>query len=229
MNSGLQTFSVDNQVQVDTNHRTMLLLKSGQFTADDSRSWLNEIADIQGRMTNAGMMCVNAPNHGIGLSNGTQIKGDKVPTFSYIKHSSITFQYFIFDMLGPSNSSTFGLQSFDEQGGLVYDALDYPMKILASKTLRDYVTAQHRVVYVAPHANIAYGCLGGGKSYNVFDESETWSRFLYSTGNIVYNWDIYDPNPESAIAFPAFGGYGNTTMGVIIIDTTNYPKNYLRP
>lgn len=229
MIAGLQTFSVDNQIQVDTNNRTMLLLKSGQFTANNNLNWLNEIADIQGRLTNAGMLCINAPNHGIGLSTGTQIKGNKVPSFSFLKNSSITFQYFIFDMLAPSNASTFGLQSFDAQGNLIYDALDYPMKILTSKVLRDSVSAQHRVVYVAPHANIAYGSLGGGKFYNFFDESETWSRYLYSNGNTVYNWDLYDNNPESAIAFPAFGGYGRTDMGVIIVDTTNYPKNYLRP
>lgn len=230
---GLQTFADGGRIQVDTNNRTMLMLKSGQFTINNSTAasgaWINELANITGRMTAATIMCYHAPNHGIHPTIGAYRNGNKLVNFTYLKGTSITFQYYIFDNMQPSLTSRLGLQSFDERGNLIYDAMDYPMKIM-EMVASEYYDATHRVVYTAPHSNIAVGCLSGGGTVQFYEQdSESRSLYMYIQGTQVVQWGLYDPNPEGWVSIPQFGSYGTNRMNSIVIDTTNLPKNYLRP
>lgn len=236
--SGLQTFAEDGRVQVDTNNRTMLLLKSGQYLANDANqqadSWFQEQADIVSRMTAASLLCIRAPDHGIHPCTSSNRNGDKLTVFTYIAKSAITFQYYIFDNMSPSTASKLGLQSFDASGNLIYDAMDYPMKTLTvvktAGSFPEFANPTKRVLYTAPHANIAFGCFGGGYTLSIDDEdSETWSKYMYTSGPNVYHWDLYDPSSQAFIAAPQFGNYGNGEMSTVIVDTTNLPLNYTRP
>lgn len=236
--SGLQTFATDGRVQVDLNNRTLLLLKSGQYTANDANQqadmWYQEQADIIGRMTNSALLCIRAPDHGIHPCTSAFRDGKKITVFTYLAKTNITFQYYIFDNMAPSIASKLGLQSFDASGNLIYDAMDYPMKILSivntSQVYPAFGNPVKRVLYEAPHPNIAFGCLGGGYTLSVDDDdTETWSKYLYVQGNTVYQWDMYDPGSQAFVAVPFYGNYGFGRMSNIIVDTTNLPLNYTRP
>lgn len=230
--AGLQTFStVDQRVQVDTNNRTMLMLKSGQFTINNNTagSWVNEIANITGRMTAATLMCYSAPSPGIHPSIGAYRNGNKLINFTYLKGASVTFQYYIFDLLQANLSSRLGLQTFDASGNLIFDAMDFPLKMMGL-IQSEYIDATPRVVYTAPHSNIAVGCLGGGATVQFYEQdSESRTVYMYTQGTQVAQWGLYDPNPEGWISIPQYGSFGSNQMNSIVIDTTNLPKNYLRP
>lgn len=230
--SGLQTFSsVDQRIQVDTNNRTMLLLKSGQFTINDSTAanWVGEIADITGRMTAASLMCYRAPNPGIHPTIGAYRNGNKLVNFTYLHGASVTFQYYIFDLLQANLSSRLGLQTFDTSGNLIFDAMDFPLKMM-SLVQSEYIDGGHRVVYTAPHSNIAAGCLAGGSTVQFYEtDSESRSMYMYNQGTQIIQWGLYDPNPEGWVSIPQYGSFGTNQMNSIVIDTTNIPLNYLRP
>lgn len=231
---GLQTLSsVDQRVQVDTNNRTLLLLKSGQYTASESntisQAWRDEQADITGRLTAAAILCVRVAPPGIHPSIGSMISGKRYVNFHYLRNSNVTFQYYIYDNLQPSLQSRLGLQSFDANGNLIYDAWDYPMKMIGT-FMNGTPLSYERLKFTAPHSNIAVANLSGGFSFKIFEqEAETWSAYLYMKGNQIFQFDLYDDNPTSFEQVPYFGNWGGDPMNCLVIDTTNVPLNYTRP
>lgn len=231
---GLQTFSsIDQRAQVDTNNRTLLLLKSGQFTASDSSTvmdaWFNEQADIASRLTSAALLCVRCPYPGLHPSIGSHRGGKKLVNFYYLRGGAVTFQYYIYDNLQPILGSRLGVQSFDGDGNLIYDSNDYPMKMLGLFMDAGGNPAA-RLKYSASHSNIAVANLSGGYQFSIFEDSaESWSSYLYMNGSNIYQYDVYDPESGAFAGVPGYGNYGITIMNNLVIDTTNTPSNYTRP
>lgn len=231
MTVGLNTFTDTGLVQVDTNNRTMLLLKSGQYTANDANTaadlWYKQQADIAGRMTNRALLLVRSGSPGLNLSIGTNRGQQKLMNFRYPRGNSIPFQYYIFDVMPASNAAKFGLQSFDESGNIIYDAMDYPMKILGVINTGNNTTPTHRVVFTAPHGNIAVGCLGGGFEISSSEyDAYTFAAYHYVSGSTIRMWYNYDQDP-SGISI-GLGSYGTAYGNHIIVDTSALPLNYLR-
>lgn len=225
MEEGFETRNTQGVIQVDSKDRNYLLVKSGQFTfdgrypADIQQRWSAEQPNGQ---TAASLMLVRtADGRSMRPSTGGYINGRKQCNFGYLRTDSNTFQYYIFDLVAPSLSDRFGLQTFDAKGNLSYNALDYPLRIM-------FASHQYgATVFTAPHSNFAYGVLSGGKDVNNDGyDIECYYTYIFAQGNTVKINYMYDDlgDPEGA----GIGNYGDAQSTIIIADVTNIPKNWSR-
>lgn len=229
MVAGFETRNTSNVIQVDSTNRNFLLIKSGQFTyngnnpADLATRWVAEQPKGQ---TAASLMVLkpSVPNKWIRPSTGGYQGSTKLCNFAYERLGSGvtgTFQYYIFDLVSPSLADRLGLQAFDAQGNLTYNALDYPLRIL-------YASHQPPVSgYVAPHPNFAFGCLSGGKDVNNDDiDVECYYTYMCYSGNTVLTQSRYDEygDPEGA----GVGNWGDPASTLLVADVSNIPLNWSR-
>lgn len=226
MPTGFQSIGDAGIYQIDADYRNMLLIKSGQFTADNAATvrdaWFNDNVTTWQNTTQYAMMAVRAvsPNM-LTLTAGAWRSGMKVPSFFYPQAGqSHTFQYYIYDLVGPNPAHTYGMQVFNPSGQLVYSALDHPLKIIAYTN----VQAGGNPFYTGPHSELAWMCTGGGYYIDEdgFDAESTFIR-TYWIGNSLYANSITYTNPSEQVSQLGL----NNQYGVVV-DVTNVPKNYSR-
>lgn len=230
MPAGVQIMNQQGVVQVDSSYRNYLLLKSGQFslgTYPDPTAVTRWIAEQPPVQTAHSLLLVQAPGWGIRPTTGSYVGGRKLCNFGFLKNSPPSFQYYIFDLVPPNSADKFGLQVFDKSGQIIYNALDYPLKIVkVARTLRVFNVPQ--VVYTSPYVEVAYGSLSGGKFTSVdADGSEINLTFLSTDGNKVMSRWFDDNNGDTAgIGFD--GNFGDDIMTVAVADVRGIPLNWSR-
>lgn len=223
MEAGISVLNDKNTVQIDGNYRNMLLIASGQFTASQANTnadlWFNSLLPVWSRATSAVMLVVRHPGPwGMALSIGSTRNGVKVCNFNFKRHTSVTFQYYIYDLVAPSPSATFGMEVFDATGKLSYSSADYPLRVVAKTNGTNYVGA---------HEELAYGCTGGGYFVSVdWTDVEEDIAYSYWSGNtLVFRYDhVVNEYPGGATE----GNWGNNNQHGVIVDTRNVPKNFRR-
>lgn len=230
MTAGITVYNTNNIVQIDETYRNMVLIKSGQYTANDANTnadlwYLNLLTDVWMKTTPHAVLFIKAPSPGITLGPGSYRDGHKVCNFFYPQAQSVTFQYYIYDLVGPALSDRVGLQIFDASSNLVYSAYDYPLRIL-SMFRHELDPISPTLIYTAPHANIALASAAGGYRYD--DDGvdvQSFFKRTYISGANVYAHTVEYANPSTT----AVGFYGDTATTLMVLDTTSVPINYTRP
>lgn len=225
MPTGFQAFNDGGNLQIDADYRNMLLIKSGQFTANNTTAaadaWYNQNITTWQNTTEFAMLAVRAvfPNKLV-LTAGAWRNGMKIPNFFYPQGGeSFTFQYYIYDLVAPNPAHTYGMQVFNPSGQLVYSALDFPLKIIDSIAVG---------AYTAPHTNVALMCCGGG--YLVDDDGfdvETYFTRTWWSGASLGSETVHYTNPGAGGSTNG-GLWGLDTQYAIVCDVTNVPLNYSR-
>lgn len=226
MTAGIQIFNSSNIVQVDENYRNFLLVASGQFTASianiNSNAWWLQFQYIWTKLTSQAIMAVRTTTYpGLNLNIGSYRDGLKVCNFSFrTDQPPIPFQFYIYDNV-PANNSNLGMQVFNASGQLVYDAQDYPLKVVTA------IDSEFGgLTYNGAHANLAYASSGGGYWFDC-DGSDTEEVRCYThwSGNtLVPN---FLENIRDAGGDP-LGQYGRADQSGIIVDVTNVPTTFTR-
>lgn len=231
MAAGITVYNDSNTIQVDGDYRNMLLVASGQFTANNQTSaqdlWYGQLLNIWRRLTPAGMLAVRCVSgFGINTTIGSYRGSIKICNFGYKRNTNTSFQYYIFDNVNPISLSTSGLQVFNDLGELVYDAYDYPLKIVSVLDLGDPPNT-NTVVYTGPHSNLANACLSGGNEFSDDgQDGEEWTTWtLWSGQSLIARQDF---NDQAGGGGQGIGTWGLRQQSAIIVDTTNLPLNYDR-
>lgn len=226
MEAGLTIINEGSSVQIDSTYRNMLLVASGQFTINKANQgadlWYNQLISVWSRATSAVMLAVRAPGPwGLALNIGSTRDGKNVCNFNYKRNTSVTFQYYIYDLVEPTVSATFGLEVYNQDKKLVYSTADYPMQIVQPVKWRGSGT------YVGANADLAYACTGGGYQVSI-DSTDTEEDITYSywDGNtLIRRTDhVVDEYFGSAVE----GNWGNWNQDGLVVNTKDVPKNYMR-
>lgn len=228
---GIQVTNTSGTIQVDDTYRNMLLVASGQFTVNNQTSdqdlWYTHLQNNV-PILSANAMLVMRVVSSVGLSPqiGSYRGTRKVVNFGYIRNTQVTFQYYIYDLVAPTNS-LLGFQSFDVYGNLVYDAMDYPFKILATVMIELTTPSQAHAVYTAPHSNVAYGCLGGGNYFSDDGyDGESYICYTYFSGPTLIAYHSY--SDQAGGGGQGIGNWGDWRQYGVVVDVTNLPLNFRR-
>jgi hypothetical protein len=229
MTAGITVYNTGNIVQIDETYRNMVLLRSGQFTANLANTtadlwYKNFLQDTWVKTTKHAQLFVTCPNPGITMGAGSYRNGYKIPNFFYPQGQSVTFQFYIYDLVGAALSDRVGLQIFDGAATLVYSAYDYPLRLIHHFRASGQGTGT--LVYTAPHSNIAIASAGGGYAWDDDGvDSESFFTRLWTAGAQVHARTVSYTNPGGA----GGGGYGDPDPVVQVADISNVPLNYVRP
>jgi len=228
--AGITVYNDSNVVQVDESYRNMVLIKSGQFTANLSAThqdlWWSSLQTVWARTTPNAIMAVRTPYPGLCLGPGSYRDGRKVCSFFYPANQTVTFQYYIYDLVSPSLSDRVGMQVFNSQSVLVYSAYDIPLRVI------DYVDTRDKpsivdVIYRAPHLNVAACCIAGGYMVDVdgVDVELSYAR-TYWSGLDFKGYTVNYVN-DAPGAGPT-GYWGTGYQNFLMVDVSNVPLNYER-
>lgn len=228
MPAGITVFNTNNIVQVDETYRNLLLVASGQFTASTANAnadlWWTQFQSIWQKLTPQAIMAVRTTTYpGLNLNIGSYRGGLKVCNFSFRRDmADIPFQFYIYDNV-PPNSNNFGMQVFNASGQLIYDALDYPLKVIAAVDTE--LIGLSPTLYAGSNANLAYASSGGGFNFSsdgtTTDEQRAYT--YWSGNNLTVNF-----LQNSRDAGSDNGTHGRPDQSGVIIDISNVPTTYTR-
>lgn len=231
MTAGITVYNDNNTVQIDETYRNMVLLKSGQFTANRAATnqdlwWLSN-QDVWTKTSPHAILAVRHPYPGLVLGPGSYREGRKVCNFFYPPDDTVTFQYYIFDLVGPALSDRVGMQVFDGNSNLIYSAYDFPLRVVQALNTDD-ATGQTSYIWQAPHTNIAVSAVAGGYYLDSDGiEWESWYSRTYWDGLFLRGYSVTYTNPGGEN--DPQGQWGTTSQELLMIDVSNVPLNYLRP
>jgi len=227
---GFEAINTSNVVQIDENYRNMVLLKSGQFTANDTTTaqdlwWINN-QDVWTKTTANAIIAIRCPYPGVVMGPGSYRSGLKVCNFLYPTGDSVTIQYYIFDLVPPTNSDHVGMQIFDASGNLIYSAYDYPLRVIGYENTEFPTFPGNDYTYALSNGDFAVVGLGGGYTLDIDGiDAETSLVRTYSRGNLFYSYPVQYVNDAPGEAAEQIG---TEYPAYLFVDTSNVPLNYLR-
>lgn len=228
MPAGITVFNTNNIVQLDETYRNLLLVASGQFTASqanaDADLWWTQFQSVWQRLTPQAIMAVRTTTApGLNLNIGSYRGGLKVCNFSFRRdYPAIPFQFYIYDNV-PPNGSSMGMQVFNASGQLIYDAMDYPLKVIAAVDTE--LIGLSTTLYAGSNPNLAYASSGGGFNFSSDGTTTDEQRaYTYWSGNTL----LVQFLTNSRAAGTDLGTHGRPDQSGIIVDIANVPTTYLR-